>query len=113
MNIHCYRLLVLLGFVALAKRAEQHVGDSGFSIIRKGQVAFVNRLVMTDFAEGLVRAADCGVRVRVLLDDINTKGRDTLIALLDAHPNIEIRLFNPLTNRGFPGLDFIAAFNHS
>jgi putative cardiolipin synthase len=62
-------------------------------------------------AERLVRAADRGVRVRVLLDDINTKGRDALIASLDAHPNIEIRLFNPFSNRGFPVLDFITNFN--
>jgi cardiolipin synthase C len=51
--------------------------------------------------EALWQAAERGVRVRLLLDDNNTKGLDADIAALDAHPNIEIRLFNPYANRGF------------
>jgi putative cardiolipin synthase len=47
------------------------------------------------------------VRVRVLLDDMSFKGRDAMIAALDAHPNIEIRMFNPFAHRGARGLDFI------
>lgn len=47
----------------------------------------------------LVAAADRGVRVRVLLDDINTKGDDSTYLALDSHPNIEIRLFNPTRSR--------------
>jgi len=39
--------------------------------------------------------------VRLLLDDNNTRGADEAIAALDAHPNIEVRLFNPYANRGF------------
>ena len=46
-------------------------------------------------AERLIRAADRGVRVRILVDDINLAGRDANVASMDAHPNIEIRLFNP------------------
>ncbi len=48
----------------------------------------------------LREAADRGVRVRLLLDDNNTKGLDPAIAMLDAHPQIEVRLFNPFVNRG-------------
>ncbi|TKT69712.1 phospholipase D family protein [Aquamicrobium sp. LC103] len=49
-------------------------------------------------AREIVRAADRGVRVRLLLDDINMRDdRDHLA--LDRHPNIEIRLFNPSRNR--------------
>jgi putative cardiolipin synthase len=50
--------------------------------------------------EALWEAAQRGVRVRVLLDDNSTRGLDEAIAALDAHPNIEIRLFNPYANRG-------------
>ncbi|WEN14308.1 phospholipase D family protein [Rhodanobacter sp. AS-Z3] len=45
-------------------------------------------------------AAERGVRVRILLDDINTKGLDPQLLALDAHPNIEVRLYNPFRNRG-------------
>jgi len=55
----------------------------------------------------LIDAADRGVTVRLLVDDINTmisdaatlKQRDGRAALLDSHPNIELRLFNPWRNR--------------
>jgi putative cardiolipin synthase len=48
----------------------------------------------------LLRAADRGVRIRFLLDDIFTSATDAQLAILDSHPNIEVRLFNPLV-RGF------------
>jgi len=48
--------------------------------------------------------------VRVLLDDISFKGRDAVIAALDAHPSIEIRMFNPFVHRGARGLDFVTDF---
>lgn len=44
-------------------------------------------------------AADRGVRVRLLLDDINAQGRDPAYVALDQHPNIEIRMFNPSRTR--------------
>lgn len=47
----------------------------------------------------LLRAADRGVRVRMLLDDMNVHGKDSTLAALDMHPNIEIRLFNPTLAR--------------
>ena len=46
------------------------------------------------------------MRVRVLLDDHGIIGRDTAIARLSAHPNIEIRAFNPFRNRRRPWTDF-------
>jgi putative cardiolipin synthase len=46
------------------------------------------------------RAADRGVRVRLLIDDNNTRGLDGVLAMLDAHPNLEVRLFNPFAQRG-------------
>ena len=53
-------------------------------------------LLMAD----LVAAADRGVRVRLLLDDVNVQGFDLAFLGLNQHPNIEVRLFNPLRNRG-------------
>ena len=52
-------------------------------------------------AHELWQAAERGVRVRLLVDDNSTRGLDESIAALDAHPNIEVRLFNPYANRGF------------
>lgn len=46
-------------------------------------------------AEALLRAADRGVRVRFLLDDVFTSAPDKGLMLLDQHPNIEVRIFNP------------------
>lgn len=54
-------------------------------------------------AHEIVAAADRGVRVRLLLDDINASGRDRAYLALDAHPNISVRLFNPSRARS-PGI---------
>jgi putative cardiolipin synthase len=108
--------------------AAQHPGESGFVIVRKGHDAFTGRIAMTKLAERsidvqyyiwesdatgriladqLVRAADRGVRVRALVDDNNLEGRDAIVAALDAHPNIEIRVFNPFANRDRHVFDFL------
>jgi putative cardiolipin synthase len=62
-------------------------------------------------ADRLLRAADRGVRVRVLIDDVNLKDSDAAIAALDAHPNIEIRLFNPFAHRGSRLVGLIVDFD--
>ena len=59
-------------------------------------------LVGNAFVHALLRAADRGVRVRLLLDDIMTKGYDAGMAALDSHPHFEMRVFNPF-NRGSAG----------
>ena len=51
-------------------------------------------------SEALLDAADRGVRVRYLVDDIFTTVQDEALAILDAHPNIEVRLFNPAFRPG-------------
>ena len=43
----------------------------------------------------VLKAADRGVRVRILLDDIDEGHRDFRMAAFDLHPNIEVRIFNP------------------
>jgi putative cardiolipin synthase len=111
--------------------ADQHPGLSGFSLLSQGREAFIARLALTDLVErGLdmqyyvwdgdttgriivehvMKAADRGVRVRLLVDDPFYKDSDSVKAGLDAHPNVEIRLFNPLTNRRWSILDFIFDF---
>jgi len=114
------------------KEAAKHPGKSGFDIIRYGRQGFTGRIAMTEMAEKsldlqyyvwepdatgrllafhVLKAADRGVKVRVLLDDIGLEGRDTMIASLDAHPNIEIRIFNPFSDRTFHGLNFLYDFD--
>jgi putative cardiolipin synthase len=112
--------------------ADKHPGVSGFSIIRQGGQAFMARLAMADLAEKtldgqyyiwdgdttgliladhLLRAADRGVRVRLLIDDhYMSESRDNNIAALDAHPNIEIRFFNPVRNRRWRMMSMLAEF---
>jgi putative cardiolipin synthase len=47
------------------------------------------------FAYHLLKAADRGVKVRILIDDLITTGKDREFEMMAAHPNIELRLFNP------------------
>ena len=64
-------------------------------------------------ARRLLLAADRGVRVRVVLDDINLGGRDDLLALFAAHPNIDIKVYNPAPVRDGFGkwLSFLGDFD--
>ncbi len=52
-------------------------------------------LTANEFTYRLVKAADRGVKVRILIDDLDTSGKDKDVAILASHPNIEIKLFNP------------------
>ena len=111
--------------------ADEHPGLSGFSLLSHGREAFIVRLALADLAERsldmqyyiwdgdttgriivdrVMKAADRGVRVRLLVDDPYYKASDSVKAALDAHPNVEIRLFNPLSNRRWSALDFIFDF---
>src|ERR1051325_4940138 len=97
-----------------------HPGLSGIYSLPNSQDAFAARARLAEVAErtldlqyyiwekdmtgtllfdALRAAADRGVRVRLLLDDNNTSGLDPTLAALDAHPNIEVRLFNPFVIR--------------
>jgi putative cardiolipin synthase len=58
-------------------------------------------------------AADRGVRVRLLLDDNNTAGLDPVLAALDRHPNIEVRLFNPFVPRAPRWLGYLFDFGRA
>jgi cardiolipin synthase C len=61
--------------------------------------------------EALRSAADRGVRVRLLLDDNHTSEIDPLLEALGAHPNIQVRLFNPFINRAHRWIDYVTDFS--
>lgn len=58
----------------------------------------------------LLRAADRGVRVRILLDDIGTEETEFGFSKVARHPNIDIRLFNPFASRGFRMFNLLTDF---
>lgn len=60
--------------------------------------------------QNLHNAADRGVRVRLLLDDNGIKKLDRELALLNTHPNIEVRLFNPFVLRNPKVLNYLTDF---
>ena len=107
-------------------------GESGFHIINAGIDGFVTRIQLARAAERtldlqyfifrgdttgrllteeLRRAADRGVRVRILVDDGDTVAGDEQILELGRHPNVEVRVFNPFDYRGHNAflrhLDFV------
>ena len=84
----------------LAERAEVSI-DVQYYLIK-------NDIVGRAFIYSLLLAADRGVRVRLLLDDMFTSGYDIGMAALDSHPNFEVRIFNPF-NRGAAGRSLGAA----
>lgn len=51
-------------------------------------------------ADYLVRAADRGVKVRILVDDIMVEADEQKLLTLDSHENISIKIYNPGTNVG-------------
>ena len=81
----------------MAKRAEKTIDAQYFLIY--------NDFVGNAFANALLQAANRGVRVRFLLDDILSAGLDPGLATLDSHPNIEVRIFSPLAYRSARALN--------
>lgn len=61
-------------------------------------------------AAHVLAAADRGVRTRILLDDIDTRGRDQSLLAFHAHPNIEVKLFNPFRRRWLRPLEVLTRF---
>ncbi|KRW97699.1 phospholipase [Paracoccus sp. MKU1] len=105
---------------AFADQIAAHPGQTGVVALGNGHDALASRLTLADLAEtsidaqyyiwhddtsglllldALHRAAQRGVRVRLLLDDNGIPGLDPLLATLNAQENFQIRLFNPSTVR--------------
>jgi len=105
---------------AIAPAQERHPGQSGFRLVSEGPEAFAVRAAVTRIAGRsvdvqtyiwhgdqtglalaylLLQAADRGVKVRLLVDDMDARAKNDGLAALDAHPNIAVRMFNPLASR--------------
>jgi cardiolipin synthase C len=116
---------------AISPMVDAHPGTSGIYPLPDARDAFAARVLLAQAAErtldvryyiwrndisgtllfeALRAAADRGVRVRLLLDDNNTSGLDTLLAALDSHPNIEVRLFNPFVIRAPRWIGYVTDF---
>ncbi|WP_423391166.1 phospholipase D family protein [Burkholderia sp. LMG 32019] len=101
---------------ALAAPEAAHPGQSGFRLLPEGTEALQMRIALARAATktldmqyyiatedttgklllaAALYAADRGVRVRMLVDDLNFRDIDRIMAALNTHPNIEIRVFNP------------------
>jgi putative cardiolipin synthase len=112
-----------LGNLVEPEVARQPAGQSGFFPMNDGVDALAARLLLAErteksidvqyylikndvvgrvFVYTLLQAADRGVRVRLLVDDMFTNGYDVGLAALQSHPNFEIRIFNPF-HRGTAG----------
>lgn len=108
---------------AIEPLAAGHAGKSGIELLTAGDKSFLRRLDMIEAAgcsldiqyyilendrtgklllQSLVRAADRGVRVRILMDALNLRKAEPLWPLLNSHRNIEIRVFNPFVTRDEP-----------
>jgi putative cardiolipin synthase len=106
---------------AVAAPAAAHPGLTGVHPLPDGHAAFAARVLAMRAAvrsldvqvylwhgdttgwcllDEARRAAARGVRVRLLIDDNGVSGLDEALALLDAHPNLALRLFNPFPQRG-------------
>ncbi|WP_414696624.1 phospholipase D family protein [Paraburkholderia sp.] len=88
-------------------RAAQRTLDVQYYIWR-------NDLTGTLLLEELHAAADRGVRVRLLLDDNGIPSSlDPVLAALQTHPNIEVRLFNPFVVRKPKSIGFLTDFSRA
>jgi len=117
---------------AIQPRVAEHPAKTGIHALRLPTDAFAARVLLARQArrsldlqyyiwhgdetgtllfEALWDAAERGVRVRLLLDDNGIAGLDRTLAALDAHPNIEVRLYNPFANRGMRALNFVTDFS--
>ena len=116
---------------SIEPRLAEHPGKTGIYPLATGRDAFAARGLLAGAAErsldvqyyiwhgdhtgyllfeALWEAAERGVRVRLLLDDANTSGLDATIATLNDHPNIEVRLYNPLVYRTARWRNFVRDF---
>ncbi|MBD9668146.1 phosphatidylserine/phosphatidylglycerophosphate/cardiolipin synthase-like enzyme [Variovorax paradoxus] len=120
----------LEALVQQRRKADGARFESGFLLLAGPPAAYGSRLALIEGAQktldlqyyaihadastgrlvrGLRAAAERGVRVRILLDDLHSTGRDALVLGLAFVPNIEMRLFNPLA--GARGSSFARALN--
>ena len=109
-------------------------GLSGFYPLKQGMDALGARLKLSEAAEksidlqyflmkddtagavmtnALLKSADRGVRIRFLLDDVFTTVPDRYLLLMNQHPNIEIRIFNPISRIGIALFNYLGDFRRA
>lgn len=93
----------LVARIVLMRRAERTI-DAQYYLIKGDPAGRV-------FVSELLLAADRGVRVRLLIDDMFTSGLDLGWAAVDHHPNVEVRVFNPFASRSARFSDGIFDFS--
>jgi len=96
-------------------------GETAHWLLDRNELAMTARLALTDeaaktldiqyflwqndasgqlLASRLLAAADRGVKIRLLLDDLGVSGHYGIVVQLDAHPNVDVRVFNPWNVHG-------------
>jgi putative cardiolipin synthase len=116
---------------AVDGEVESHPGLSGIATLENPLDAFVARALLAEASDtsldvqyyiwrdditgklllySLYRAAERGVRVRLLLDDNGIAGLDDLLAAFNHHDNVEVRLFNPFVIRSSRALGYLTDF---
>lgn len=121
----------LVRAIAPVASAGDRAGRTGIVPITENADALAARLLLADAARrsldvqyyiwhddvsgslllaALQRAAERGVRVRLLIDDGGTTGMDDVLAAFDRHANIEVRLFNPFAQRHLRWLAYLTDF---
>jgi putative cardiolipin synthase len=88
--------------LALMAHAERSI-DAQYFLMKSDEAGLV-------FGGKLLEAADRGIRVRLLLDDIFTTVDDRALVVLNEHPNIELRIFNPISRHGVYAFNYIGNF---
>ncbi|MBX9676051.1 MAG: phospholipase D family protein [Methylotenera sp.] len=107
----------------IAAQIAAHPNKTGVYVLDKGEDALIARAWLADYAkqtievqyfiwsddnigtlasEALLRAADRGVKVRVIVDDLLIKAPDQTLLALALHPNIDIKVYNPQHSVGVP-----------
>lgn len=114
---------------AISQQNEIHPDLSGYHPIVTGANAFASRSILTDMAtrsidaqyyiwhndqagqlllKDLWEAAERGIIVRLLLDDFNNDAEfDQHLLRFASHPNIAVRIINPLMHRKFQALNYV------
>jgi putative cardiolipin synthase len=88
--------------LALMDSAEASI-DAQYFLMKPDNAGFV-------FAAGLMEAAERGVRVRLLLDDVFTTVEDSAFSTMNHHPNVEVRIFNPVSRKGVYWFNYLGNF---
>lgn len=118
-----FNVLATENFFLIDSQIATHPNQSGVYVLEKGGDALIARAWLADHAqksievqyfiwstdnigilasEALLRAAERGVKVRVIVDDLLVDAPDKSLLALAKHPNIDIRIYNPKHKTGTP-----------